>query len=138
GTDHAEPAIVVDVRRFQAHAGELAHQVGFFIGQAGAAEDGEGIVAMLRLNALDGGGDAPDRTAVGKRTKSSRRRRIALVSMQQTVGMRALQVALDPLGAEHAAIERELLPRLETDYAIAVYFQLDAALLTAETTMRFD
>ena len=29
--------------------------------------------------------------------------------------MRALQVALDALGAEHAVVEREILPRLEAD-----------------------
>ena len=47
-----------------------------------------------------------------------------------------LQVALDALGAEHPAIEREILPRLEADHVIFANLQLDAALLPAEAAMR--
>ncbi len=50
GADHAQPAVVVDVRRLQAHAGELAHQVRFLVGQARPAEHGEGVGAVRRLN----------------------------------------------------------------------------------------
>ena len=56
----------------------------------------------------------------------------------QPVGMRALQVALDALRAEHAAVERELLPRLEADDLVVADLELDAALLAAEAAVRLD
>ena len=52
GADHAEPAVVVDVRRAQTHAGELAHQVGLLGRQAGAGEDRE-RVASVRASGSD-------------------------------------------------------------------------------------
>src|SRR5262252_10326142 len=52
--------------------------------------------------------------------------------------MRALQVALDALGAQHAPVERELLPRLEADNLVVPDLELHAALLAAETAMRLD
>src|SRR5262245_25895588 len=52
--------------------------------------------------------------------------------------MCALQVALHTLGAQHAAIEREVLPRLEPDDLVALHLELDPALLTAEAAMRLD
>src|SRR5581483_4865366 len=42
GADHAQPAVVVDVGRLEAHPGELAHQVGLLGRQAGPGQDGEG------------------------------------------------------------------------------------------------
>ena len=53
GADHAEPPVVIDVRSLQTHAGELAHQVGFLGRQARAGEDGERIVAVRGLDALN-------------------------------------------------------------------------------------
>src|SRR5688500_7406934 len=50
--------------------------------------------------------------------------------------MLPLQVALDALRAQHAAIERELLPRLEADHLVVAHLELDAALLAAEAAMR--
>src|SRR5262245_14524649 len=50
--------------------------------------------------------------------------------------MRSLQVPLDAFGAEHAAVEGELFPGLEPDHLVVADFQLNAALLTAEATMR--
>ena len=138
GADHAQPAVVVDVGCFQAHAGELAHQIRLLVRQTRAGEDGEGVGAVRRLNALDGGGHAIDGRLVGEGAKSLRRGRIALVGVQQAIGMRALQVALDALGAQHAAIERELVPRLEADDLIVLDLELNAALLAAETAMRLD
>src|SRR5436190_22453222 len=51
--------------------------------------------------------------------------------------MRALQVTLDALRAQHAAIEGEFFPRLEANDFVVVHFQLNAALLAAETAVRF-
>src|SRR5262245_1186933 len=51
--------------------------------------------------------------------------------------MRALKVALDPLGTQHAAVEREVLPRLEADHRVALHLELDAALLATEAAVRF-
>src|SRR5579859_4952339 len=52
--------------------------------------------------------------------------------------MRALHVALHALGAQLATVEREVLPRLESDHLIVLHLELDAALLSAETAMRLD
>ena len=48
-----------------------------------------------------------------------------------------LQVALHALRAEHAAIDRELFPRLESDDLVVFNLELNAALHAAEATMRF-
>jgi hypothetical protein len=50
----------------------------------------------------------------------------------------ALQVTLYALGAEHAAVERELLPRLESGYLVVTDLELNSALLPAETAMGLD
>src|SRR5579875_1942122 len=52
--------------------------------------------------------------------------------------MRALQVAFDAFWAEHAAVKRELLPRLEANDLIPPDLELDAALLSTEAAVRFD
>jgi hypothetical protein len=52
--------------------------------------------------------------------------------------MATLHVALHPLGAKHSVVERELFPRLETDYLVSANLELNPALLPAETAMRFD
>ena len=49
--------------------------------------------------------------------------------------MTALQVTFYPFRAEHAAIEREFLPRLKTYHLIVVDFELDAALLAAKAAV---
>ena len=41
GADHAQPSVVVDVRRLQAHPGELAEQVGLLGRQARAAQQAD-------------------------------------------------------------------------------------------------
>ena len=79
-----------------------------------------------------------DRLFVGDRAKPSGARRVAAVGREQAIGVRALQVALDALGTEHAVIERELLPRLEADDLVVLDLELDAALLAAEAAMRLD
>src|SRR6185436_12887377 len=52
--------------------------------------------------------------------------------------MRALEVAFDALRAEHSAVERELLPGFEADHFVVADLELDAALLSAEATVRLD
>ena len=47
GADHAEPAVVVDVRRLQADAGELAHQVAFSVVRLAPPSTREGVAAVL-------------------------------------------------------------------------------------------
>ena len=46
---HAEPAVVVDLRRAQRDAGELAQQVGLLVGQPAGAEHGDGVRPVLGL-----------------------------------------------------------------------------------------
>ena len=52
--------------------------------------------------------------------------------------MRALQVALHALRAEHAAVERKVLPRLEADDLVVPNLELDPALLAAEAAVGLD
>ena len=56
-----------------------------------------------------------DRLVVRHRRKPAGAADRARSARQQAVGMRALQVALHALRAEHPAVEREVLPRLEAD-----------------------
>lgn len=49
GRGHAEPAVVVDLRRPERDAGELAEQVGLFVGQPPAAEDRDGVRSVCFL-----------------------------------------------------------------------------------------
>jgi hypothetical protein len=49
-----------------------------------------------------------------------------------------LHVPLDALGAEHAAVGRKLFPRFKTDDVVFPDLQLNSALLSTETTMRFN
>ena len=116
GADHAEPAVVVDVRRLQADARELAEQVGLLGREARAAEHADDAGAVRLLDAVDLRRDAarsPRRRASALKPRGARR--VAPSAVEQPIGMAALQVALDALRAEHAAVERELLPRLEAD-----------------------
>ena len=53
GADHAQPAVVVDERRLEADARELAEQIGLLGGEAGAAEDADGAGAVGLLDARD-------------------------------------------------------------------------------------
>ena len=75
-------------------------------------------------------------SVVRQRAEAGRRRRVAPQCRRQPVGMRALQVALHALRAEHAAVEREVLPRLEADHLVVAHLELDAALLAAEAAVR--
>jgi hypothetical protein len=90
------------------------------------------------LDPLDRRGHARDRGVVAEHAESVGRRRVALVGVQQPVGVRALQVALDALRAELALVERELHPRLEPDDLLALDQQLQAALLPAEAAVCLD
>ncbi len=136
GADHAQPAVVVDERRLQADARELAEQIGLLGRQAGAAEDADGAGAVRLLNAANLGGDTADRFCVRQRAEPGRRRRVPPQCRRQPVGMRALQVALHALRTQHAAVEREVLPRLEADHLVVADLELNPALLAAEAAMR--
>jgi hypothetical protein len=56
----------------------------------------------------------------------------------QPVGVRALQVALDALGAQLALVEREVVPGLEADDRVVGDLELDPALLAAEAAVGVD
>ncbi len=138
GADHAEPAVVVDERRLEADARELPEQIGLLRRQAGAAEHADRSRAMGGLESCDLGGDARDRVGIRHRGEAAGRGRIAPQRREQPIGMRALQVALDALRAQHASIERELFPRFEANHLVIVNLELNAALLSAEAAVRLD
>ena len=54
---HAEPAVVVDARGAEGQPGELAQHVGLLVGEAAAAENADGVLAVACLRVLHGGGD---------------------------------------------------------------------------------
>ena len=138
GAHHAEPAVVVDVRGAQTHVGELAHQVGLLGGQAGAREDRERVAPVRSLYAIDLRSGPTDRVVVGHRPEAAWRAGILLVGVEQPIGMRLLQVALDAFRAHHPLVEREFVPRLHANHEVVLDLELHAALLTAEAAVRLD
>ena len=58
--------------------------------------------------------------------------------MEQTVGVGALQIALDTLRTQFALVERKTVSRLKSDHRLIFYQQCDAALLAAKATVRID
>jgi hypothetical protein len=49
--------------------------------------------------------------------------------------MRTLKVAADAFGAEHAAVEGEVFPWLESNDLVIPHFELDATLLAAKAAV---
>ena len=91
---HAEPAVVINICGLQAHAGKLAHQVRLLVRQTGAGEDRERIVAEGGLDSPNLGSHTIDSFIVTDRSESRLRVGVALISAQQAVRVRALEVAL--------------------------------------------
>ncbi len=77
-------------------------------------------------------------SSYGSGAESGRRRRVAPERGRQAIGVRALEITLHAFRAQHAAVERELLPRLEADDLVVADLELDAALLAAEAAVRLD
>ena len=136
GADHAQPAVVVDERRLEADARELAQQIGLLGREAGAAEDADGAGAVGLLNAADLGGHALHGLHIRQRAEPGRRGRVAAERRRQPIGVRALQVALHTLRTQHAAVEGELFPRFEANHLVVADLELNPALLPAEAAMR--
>ena len=138
GRHHAVAAVVVEVGRLQGEAGELADQVALLVRQRDARQHREGVVAVRRLDPADLTDDPIEGVVPGDPAEPAGRRRVAFHRVQQPVGVAALEVALDALRAQHAPVERELVPRLEADHGVVVDLQLDPALLAAEAAVRVD
>ena len=136
GRHHAQSAVVVDVGRTQRDAREFPHQIRLLVGERRAGQDGERVPPVRGLDPLHLASRAVQRGVPVDRTKPVRL--VAHQRCPQPIGMLVLQVALHPLGAELAAIEGKLLPRLEADNALVLDLELDAALLPAETAVRRD
>src|SRR5262249_28894764 len=113
-------------------------QVALLGRHAGPAEDGERVRAIARLDALDLRRHSPDGLVVGYGPEPLRRRLVAEVGAGQPVVVRALEVAPDPFGAKHAAVNREVPRGLEADDLVFLDLKLDAALLTAKTAVGLD
>ncbi len=131
--DHAQPAVVVDVAGADGEARQLAHQVRLLGGQRGAAVDGHRVLAVALLDGADAADDEVERLVPAGAPEAAL---LADERVQQAVGVGALQVAPDALGAQHAAVEGELLPGLEADDLVVAHLELDAALLAAEAAVR--
>ena len=129
---HAEAPVVIDVPGSQRHARELAHQVRLLGSERSAAVDRHRIRAVLFLQLAQ-----PARREIESFVPSRRAKAFvgAHQRIEQPVRMVTLQVALDALGAQHSAVERKLLPGLETDDVVVAHFELNSALLAAEAAM---
>ncbi len=90
---------------------------------------------MLGLDAPDRVHDPGQRGVPGDLPEPPGGRRVPLHRVQQAVGVAALQVPLDPLRAELALVERELVPGLEAHDLVVADLELDAALLAAEAAV---
>ena len=103
---HAEPAVVVDVRRAQRDPGELAQLVRLLVGQPAAAEHGDRVGAVL------GAGCAASRRPRGRaprpRSPARARRRAADQRGGEPVGAVEQLGAGPALLAQAAAVGREV------------------------------
>ena len=69
GAYHAQPTVVIDVRRLQAYACELAHQVGLLRRQTGPAQEPDRRASMCALKTIDLAGHPCDRVFIGHRAE---------------------------------------------------------------------
>ena len=116
GRRHAEAAVVVDVRRAERDARELAEQVDLLVGQRAAAEDAHRVAAVLALHDADGGADALDRVIpVGRDQLAGG---VADERRDQTFGMRQRLAGGEALRAERASVHREVRVAGNRDAAI--------------------
>jgi hypothetical protein len=71
---HAEPAVVVDVRRAECDARELAEQIGLLVRQRSATEDAHRVAARLLLHVRERVRDAIERRVPARRDELASRR----------------------------------------------------------------
>ncbi len=88
---HAKAAVVIDLRSAEGNAGELAEQIGLFVGKTAATEDADGIAAMPLLKLAHIQGDPINRFVPGSRTQSgaflvSNQRRLQAFRVRQKFG----------------------------------------------------
>src|SRR6185436_2367502 len=88
------------------------------------------------LDSIDARGHLRDGLVVAHRPESARSLGIGGERGRQTIGMRSLQVALDPFGTELALVERKLHPGLEANDLLVLDEEGDSTLLAAEAAMR--
>lgn len=132
--DHAETAVVVDVPGLEGDPGELAHQIRLLGGEAGAAEQPEGVVAVGLLDALDLGDGEVERLLPGGLPELL----VAGPAHQrggEPVGVVDLLVGVDALGAEPHPVDVVVAGFDAEDLAAAVHAQIHPALDTAEAAV---
>ena len=115
-------------------AGKFPEQVGFFRDQRSTAIDGHGVFAVVFLHFAETSGGEIQRFVPRRRPKSLGRPQQRI---QEPVRVPALQVTLHAFRAKHSVVEWEFFPRFKANHPVAADFELNAALLAAETTMRF-
>src|SRR5262249_3759982 len=98
-----------------------------------AGEHRDRVAPVAGLDAADALGGDLERLVPRDRAEPPAR---AHQRFEEAIGVVVLQVALDPLGAESALVEGELLPRLDADDALVLHQQRDPALLAAEAAVR--
>ncbi len=132
---HAEPAVVVDVRRAQRDPGELAQRVRLLVGQAAAAEDGDRVGAVRGLRRRGFRRDAVQRLVPAGRDER-RARAPAPAASSAAPGSRAARPTSSPSGTGRRGWSGSPA-RLDRDSA-AVDAQRHPALQRAVRAMRRD
>ena len=104
---HAEPAVVVDVRRAERHARKLSQQVGLLVGQRAAAENTDRVATVVVT-------DAPERRrdAIERLVPSHGRERVVAVAREwreQAIRMPQRVCGRPALGAQAAFVHRKLV-----------------------------
>ena len=92
---------------------------------------------MLPLNSVDLHSNLLDGLIIGYRAEPMWASRVSFISMQKTVRMCALQIALYSFWTQFSFVERECVPGFIADYLVLLYQELDSALLAAKTAMCF-
>ena len=131
---HAEPAVVVDVRRAQRDPGELAQLVGLLVGQPAAAEAADRVPAVAVLRGADGRrrpGPAPRPSRPGAAV-AARSRTSGVVSRS---GCRSSSAADGALDAEPTLVDR-VVAAGQLDAAVGRGRQADPALQRAVRAVR--
>src|ERR1035441_2510695 len=119
---------------YHRHTGKFTQQIGFLRRERCAAIDGNCVFAILLLDVTH----PADCEAQSLVPRCGAKPLLAAHQWrEQTIRMVALEIALHPFWAKHAAVKWELLPRLEPDHAIVANLQLDSALLSAKAAMCF-
>jgi hypothetical protein len=135
GGGHAQAAVIIDVPRPQADAGEFPDQVALFIGHRRSTVDGHCIPAILGLKRLPAAYNIVERLVPARPLQGPSLATAAQHRVRQPFRMMDLLVGHHPLGAQRATVVREVAG-FNTDDRATRHLERHAALHPTETAVR--